>query len=129
MISTAERIRPMDILATVDAYHEAVSARQIDAIAASLTETAVLVADGIGVFEGRDAIIDGLRAYFDETEHPRIAYSRREAVSQRAVRTLWTIAGPSADASRRMGEEIVFFDRDGFVEKVIVRDRTPANAA
>ena len=129
MISTAEKIRPMDILATVDAYHEAVSARHIDAIAASLTETAVLVADGIGVFEGRDAIIDGLRAYCDETEHPRIAYSRGEAVSQRAVRTLWTIAGPSADASRRMGEEIVFLDRDGYVEKVIVRDRTPANAA
>ncbi|MCO5072700.1 MAG: nuclear transport factor 2 family protein [Rhizobiaceae bacterium] len=129
MSSTAKQVHPMDILSIVDGYHEAINARQIGGIATSLTETAVLVADGIGVFEGRDAIIDGLRAYFDETEHPRIAYSRGEAVSQRAVRTLWTIAGSNADASPRMGEEIVFLDRDGFVEKVIVRDRTPANAA
>jgi len=48
------------------------------------------------------------------------------------VRSVWKLNATSAKTGQKMvrtGEETVFLDREGFIEKVIVRDRTPANEA
>lgn len=121
-----------DIIDIVERYHAATNALDFKAIAGFFSETAVYVSDGVGVFEGRDAILDGFRAYFAEYGDQVVEDQSMQAISDRAVRSVWTLTATSSKTGEkrvRSGEETAFLDRDGFIEKVIVRDRTPANAA
>lgn len=125
--NSAQRAAAPDIVDIVERYHAAVNALDFDAIESFLTETAVYVSDGVGVFEGRDAIMQGFRTYFAEYGDQVAEDELVEAISERAVRSVWKLTATSAKTGKRLersGEETVFLDRDGFIEKVIVRDRS-----
>lgn len=129
---SARRVAAPDIIDIVERYHAATNALDFEAIESFFAETAVYVSDGVGVFEGRDAIMEGFRAYFAEYGDQAAQDELIEAVSERAVRSVWKLAATSAKTGQKLvrsGEETAFLDRDGLIEKVIVRDRTPANAA
>lgn len=129
---SAQRAATSDIVDIVERYHAAMNALDFKALERFLTETAVYVSDGVGVFEGRDKIMAGFRAYFAEYGDQVATDETIEAISDRAVRSVWKLNATSARTGQKLvrtGEETVFLDRDGFIEKVIVRDRTPANEA
>lgn len=124
---STQRIAALDIVDTVERYHAAVNALDFDAIESFLTETVVYVSDGVGVFEGRDAVMEGFRAYFAEYGDQVAEDDLIEAMSERAVRSIWKLTATSSKTGQKLvraGEETVFLDRDGFIEKVIVRDRS-----
>lgn len=125
--TSAQRAEAPDIIDIAERYHAAMNALDYEALAGFLTETAVYVSDGVGVFEGRDAILTGFRAYFAEYGDQVAEDDAIEAISERAVRSAWRLTATSAKTGQKLvrsGEETVFFDRDGFIEKVIVRDRS-----
>jgi ketosteroid isomerase-like protein len=130
--TSAQRVAAPDIVDTVERYHAAVNALDFDAIESFLTETVVYVSDGVGVFEGRDAVMQGFRTYFAEYGDQVAEDELVEAISERAVRSVWKLTATSSKTGQKLvrsGEETAFLDREGFIEKVIVRDRTPANGA
>lgn len=123
---SAQRAAAPDIVGTVERYHDALNAMDFAAIEGFFSETAVYVSDGVGVLEGRDAIVAGFRAYFDEYRDQVSEDEEIEAVSPRAVRSVWKLKATSARTGQtliRAGEETIFLDPDGLIEKVIVRDR------
>lgn len=122
----AQRTAPSDIVDTVTRYHQAIEAQDFEAIESFFAETAVYLSDGVGVLEGREAIVAGFRAYFAEYADQTNEDETVEAISPRAVRSVWKLKATSARTGQttiRAGEETVFFDTDGLIEKVIVRDR------
>jgi uncharacterized protein (TIGR02246 family) len=131
--SSAKRVIPIDIVGLMERYHAATNAQDYGALAGCFTETAVYVSDGVGgVLEGREAILAGFRAYFAEYGDQVARDELVEAISDRAVRSVWSLTATSSKTGEKLersGEETAFFDRSGLIEKVIVRDRTPANKA
>jgi ketosteroid isomerase-like protein len=124
---STQRVAAPDIVDIVERYHAAVNALDFDAIESFLTETVVYVSDGVGVFEGRDAVMQGFRTYFAEYGDQVAEDETIEAMSERAVRSVWKLTATSAKTGQKLvrsGEETAFLDRDGFIEKVIVRDRS-----
>lgn len=128
MTATATLRRPAtpEIVDTFQRYHAAVNALDFDAIESFFSETAVYISEKVGVLEGRDEILKGFRAYFaeygDQAAHDELV----EAVSDRAVRSIWSLEATSATTGEKLvrsGEQTAFFDPNGLIEKVIVRDR------
>lgn len=125
--TSAQHAAAPDIVGTVERYHVALNAMDFAAIESFFSETAVYVSDGVGVLEGRDAIVAGFRRYFDEYRDQVSEDEEIEAISPRAVRSVWKLKAASARTGQtliRAGEETVFLDPDGLIEKVIVRDRS-----
>lgn len=120
------------IVGIVERYHAAINALDFKAVESFFSEDAVYVSDGVGVLEGREAILEGFATYFAEYGDQVSRDELIEPVSERAVRSLWRLQATSARTGRKLvrnGEETVFLDRDGLIEKIIVRDRTAANSA
>jgi ketosteroid isomerase-like protein len=125
--ASALRVATPDILDIVNRYHDAINALDFSAIESFFTETAVYISDGVGVLEGRDAILAGFRTYFADYPDQKAQDEEIEAMSERAVRSLWRLAATNVKTGERLvrqGEETAFLDANGFIEKVIVRDRT-----
>src|SRR5690606_23303396 len=102
-----------DSIDIVDRYHAAMNALDFAALESFFTETAVYVSDGVGVFEGRDKIMAGFRAYFAEYGDQVATDDKVEAISERAVRSIWKLTATSAKTGRKMariGEETAFLD-------------------
>lgn len=118
-----------DIVDTFLRYHAAINALDFDAIEGFFAETAVYISEKVGVLEGRDEILKGFRAYFAEYGDQTARDETVEAISDRAVRSSWSAEATSASTGEKMlrsGEQTAFFNQDGLIEKVIVRDRQPA---
>ena len=117
-----------DLVDTFNRYHAAINALDFAAIEGFFSETAVYISEKVGVLEGRDEILKGFRAYFAEYGDQTARDHLVEAVSDRAVRSTWSTEATSATTGEkviRSGEQTAFFDQDGLIEKVIVRDRQP----
>lgn len=125
--AAAKRMDTPEIVETVLRYHDAVNAFDFEAIESFFSETAVYISDGVGVAEGRDKIMDAFQTYFAEYRDQIAVDESIEAISERAVRSAWTLTATSAKTGQKLtraGEETVFLDTAGAIEKVIVRDRT-----
>ncbi len=131
-ISATKRAPEPGIVDIVARYHAALAAQDFEAIETLLTDTVVYISNGIGVREGREAVLSGIRTYFAEFGDHAAEDFEIEAISDRAVRSVWKVTATSARNGRKVerhGEKTAFLDRDGFIEKIIVRDRTPDTAA
>ena len=130
--TAARRANAPDIIDIVTRYHAAINALDLAAVERFFAENPVYVSDGVAVCEGRDAVMAAFRTYFEEYGDQVSEDERMQAVSERGVRSVWKLKATSSKTGEtllRAGEETAFLDRDGFIEKVIVRDRSAANAA
>ncbi len=127
-VAAIKRDATSDLVDTFNRYHAAINALDFEAIEGFFSETAVYISEKVGVLEGRDEILKGFRAYFAEYGDQTARDHLVEAVSDRAVRSTWSTEATSATTGEkvtRSGEQTAFFDQDGLIEKVIVRDRQP----
>lgn len=134
-MSTAAALRAEtpSIIEIVERYHAAINALDFKAIESFFSETAVYLSDGVGALDGRDAIMESFRTYFAEYGDQHAIDDAIEAISDRAVRSVWRLTATSSKTGEKLvrsGEETAFLDQDGRIEKVIVRDgRKAANQA
>lgn len=116
-----------DPVQAVRDYHAAIAALDFSAVDAFFADEAVYRSAGTGgSIEGRAAILDAFRRYFEEFPDQRAEDSLVERVSPRAARSLWSLVATSRHSgvvSRRSGEETVTFDAKGRIVLVDVHDR------
>jgi ketosteroid isomerase-like protein len=115
-----------DPVETVRRYHAAINALDFEAIAASFAEDAIYRSNGVGAVEGKTAILGAFRRYFavypDQVAHDDLI----ELMSPRAVRSEWRLTATHARTGRplvRHGEETVYLNAAGLIERVEVSDR------
>lgn len=116
-----------DVIDVMKRYHDATNALDYRTLESVFAETATYISDGVGVLEGRDAILAGFRKYFDEYGDQVAHDETVEAISPRAAKSVWKLRATSSKTGQaliRAGEETIFLDADGLIEKVIVRDRS-----
>lgn len=126
--SSAQRRHAPDVVEVMKRYHDATNALDYETLENVFSETAVYISDGVGVLEGRDAILAGFRGYFAEYGDQVAEDETVEAISPRAAKSVWKLRATSSRTGQtliRAGEETIFLDAEGLIEKVIVRDRTP----
>jgi hypothetical protein len=108
------------------AYHAALNAIELDAVAAMFAETAEYVSPGLnGVVRGRAAIMEAMGRYFSEYADQHSRDDEVVALSPHVVQSLWSLRATSSKTGKvliRHGKEVVTFDDSGLISKVEVFD-------
>jgi ketosteroid isomerase-like protein len=116
-----------DLVSRLVAYHEAIAALDFAAIEAMFSPDAVYDSGGLGgVVEGRAAIMEGFRTYFDTYPDQVSKDSVVEALDSVRVRSVWHLTATHSRTGERLvraGEEVVTFDETGHILRVEVNDR------
>lgn len=123
---TDTRVFSFDPKAALIAYHAAVEAQDFATIAAMFHPDIAYESPGVGTVTGRDAVIDSFRAYFAEHPDQTAVDDRVERVAPLAAHADWRLTATKRSTGERIeraGEEVVFFDEDGLIVRVIVADR------
>ena len=115
-----------DPVARLVAYHDAINELDFSTIEAMFAEGAVYDSGGLGgVVTGRGPIMEGFRSYFDAYPDQVAEDSIVEALDRLRVRSVWSLTAThrlTGENLARSGEEIVTFDDDGKILRVVVTD-------
>ena len=107
-------------------FHAAINALDFSTIERSFAEDAVYVSGGVGGrIEGRDAIMQAFRTYFDSYPDQIAEDTLVEAVAPRAARSVWQLSAShsqTGDRLLRRGEETLSFNEEGRIARVDVID-------
>ncbi|NKN39793.1 nuclear transport factor 2 family protein [Agrobacterium sp. a22-2] len=116
---------PFDPVAAVHRFHAAINGLDFATIEAFFAEDAVYGSIKVGALEGRPAILQAFRSYFD-TYPDQVALDESvEAVSPMAARAVWSLNAThskTGEALVRHGEETITFDDAGRIIRVDVTD-------
>jgi uncharacterized protein (TIGR02246 family) len=117
---------PIDPIALVQRYHEALNRYRPEEIAPLFAPDASYHSPGVGALQGRDSIIAAFSVYF--AEHPD-QHSRDNTLVQvgtHSARSEWQLTATSKSTGKpylRSGAETVTFDDSGLIIRVVVEDR------
>jgi len=119
------RDQPFEPVAALKHYHSAIDVLDFEAIEACFAPDAEYVSDGVGVIIGRDAIMAAFRGYFAVYGDQKSVDEKVSAVSPSSAWSRWRLEathGVTGARLSRSGEEIVRFDAQGRIAKVVVQD-------
>ncbi|WP_395447366.1 nuclear transport factor 2 family protein [Aminobacter sp. UC22_36] len=115
-----------DPVAALKSYHAAIDVLDFAAIAACFAPDAEYVSDGVGAISvGRDAILEAFRGYFACYGDQVSKDEQVAALSPRSAWSRWRLEATHAVSGARLirsGEETVYFDADGRIMRVEVKD-------
>ncbi len=114
-----------DPVAAISAYHAALDAHDVDKVETLMAENATYESAGIGLVEGRDAILAAMRKYFAAHTDHHAWDDSAEQIGPRTARAVWQLKATNnatGEKYHRRGEEDVTFDEAGLVLRVVVRD-------
>jgi hypothetical protein len=116
-----------DPVTALTRYHQAIDAHDIDAVESMLAETARYESGGLGVVEGRAAIVAAMNSYFDDHPDHQSWDDEVKPTGPSSVRSLWKLKATNKITGQvvmRHGTEDIEFDDAGKILQVIVRDET-----
>jgi SnoaL-like domain len=116
-----------DPVAALLRYHQAIDAHDIDVVEMMLAKTARYESSGLGVVEGRVAIVRAMRHYFNGHPDHQSWDDEVMATGPRSARSLWKLKATNKLTGQvvlRHGTEDIEFDADGKIFSVTVRDET-----
>jgi ketosteroid isomerase-like protein len=112
-------------VAALIAYHAALDAHDVDVVETLMAEDATYESAGIGLVQGREAIISAMRKYFASHTDHHAWDDHVEQTGPQSARSIWHIKATN-DATgehyHRRGEEEVTFDAAGKMMRVVVLD-------
>lgn len=115
-----------DPVAALTHYHAAIDVLDFAAIEACFAPDAEYVSDGVGaIVVGRDAIMAAFRGYFAVYGDQVSKDDEVAALSPRSAWSRWRLEATHAVSGARLvrsGEETVYFDADGRIMRVEVKD-------
>jgi ketosteroid isomerase-like protein len=114
-----------DPVAAITAYHAALNAHDVDLVETLMAENAQYVSAGLGVVNGRVAIVAAMRSYFANYKDHKSWDEHVEATGAHSAHCTWRLTateGKSGKSIARLGTEEVTFDGDALVLKVHVTD-------
>ena len=113
---------PVDILRR---WHEAINALDFDAIEAFFADDATYGSREVGALRGKEQIMKAFRDYFAEYPDQVAVDDSLEKVGPTAARSTWHLTATSATTGKKLirrGEETIYLNADGKIERVDVRD-------
>jgi ketosteroid isomerase-like protein len=113
---------PADVLRR---YHDAINALDYAAIEAFFAEDASYASKGVGALKGKAAIMAAFRGYFSEYPDQVAHDDRVEKLSETSAKSNWHLEATSATTGKKLvrkGEETIFLDAEGKIERVDVHD-------
>ena len=113
---------PVDILRR---FHEAINALDFDAIEAFFADDATYGSREVGALRGKPQIMKAFRDYFAEYPDQVAADDSLEKVGPVAARSTWHLSATSATTGKKLirkGEETIYLNSEGKIERVEVRD-------
>ncbi len=118
-----------DPVAALKRYHAAIDVLDFEAIEACFAPDAEYASDGIGAIVGRDAITEAFRSYFAVYDDQISKDEVMAALPPRSAWSRWRLEATHAVTGARLqrsGEETVYFDADGKIVRVEVKDDAAA---
>jgi ketosteroid isomerase-like protein len=116
-------IDPVDILRR---WHEAINALDFDAIETFFADDATYGSKKVGALNGKQAIMTAFRKYFAEYPDQIAVEDSFEKIGPNAARSSWHLTATSATTGEkliRQGEETIYLNAEGKIERVDVQDR------
>ena len=113
---------PVDVLRR---WHEAINALDFDAIETFFAHDATYGSKKVGALRGREEIMKAFRKYFAEYPDQVAVDDSFEKVSLVAAKSTWHLTATSATSGEnliRRGEETIYLNADGKIERVDVTD-------
>jgi ketosteroid isomerase-like protein len=113
---------PVDILRR---WHEAINALDFDAIAEFFADDATYGSREVGALRGKEQIMKAFRDYFAEYPDQVAVDDSFEKVSPVAAKSTWHLSATSATSGKkliRQGEETIYLNSEGKIERVEVHD-------
>jgi SnoaL-like domain len=114
-----------DPVAAITVYHAALDAHDVDLVESLMAETATYESAGIGLVDGRDAIISAMRKYYAAHTDHHAWDDSVEQVGPRIARAQWQLTATNdatGEKYHRRGTEEVTFDEEDKVLRVFVVD-------
>jgi ketosteroid isomerase-like protein len=113
---------PVDILRR---WHEAINALDFDAIAEFFADDATYGSRKVGALSGKAQIMKAFRDYFAEYPDQVAVDDSFEKVSPVAAKSTWHLTATSATTGEKLirrGEETIYLNAEGKIERVDVTD-------
>ena len=113
---------PVDILRR---WHEAINALDFDAIEAFFADDATYGSRKVGALRGRAQIMKAFRDYFAEYPDQVAVDDSFEKIGPNAAKSTWHLTATSATTGEKLirrGEETIYLDVEGKIERVDVTD-------
>lgn len=113
---------PVDILRR---WHEAINALDFDAIAAFFADNASYGSRKVGALRGKEQIMKAFRDYFAEYPDQVAVDDSIEKVGPASAKSTWHLTATSATTGEklvRQGEETIYLNAEGKIERVDVHD-------
>lgn len=113
---------PVDVLRR---WHEAINALDFDAIEAFFADDATYGSKKVGSLRGKEAIMKAFRKYFAEYPDQIAVDDSFEKVGPVAAKSTWHLTATSATSGEKLirrGEETIYLNADGKIERVDVTD-------
>ena len=117
-----------DIMTLVERYHTALNNFDFPAIEKMFAEDAEYHSSGIGGLYGRHAILEAMKAYFNEFSDQVSTDDSVELLSPTSVRAHWRLHATTKSSGRkvnRQGTETIHFNSKGLITTVEVQDVEP----
>ena len=114
---------PVDILRR---WHEAINALDFDAIEAFFADDATYGSREVGALRGKAQIMKAFRDYFMEYPDQVAVGDLLEKVGPAAARSTWHLSATSATTGKKLirtGEETIYLNSEGKIERVDVHDK------
>ncbi|MFI0845692.1 nuclear transport factor 2 family protein [Mesorhizobium sp. IMUNJ 23232] len=113
---------PVDVLRR---FHDAVNAQDYEVIEGFFADDAIYGSVKVGALAGKAAILAAFRKYFAEYPDQVAHDDNFEKLSEASAKSRWHLEATSATTGERLirrGEETIFLNADGKIERVDVRD-------
>jgi len=114
---------PVDVLRR---WHEAINALDFDAIETFFADDATYGSRKVGALQGKAQIMEAFRNYFAEYSDQVAVDDSYEKVSPVAAKSTWHLTATSAATGEKLirkGEETIYLNAEGKIERVDVTDR------
>ena len=114
---------PVDILRR---WHEAINALDYDAIASFFADDATYGSRKVGALRGKQQIMKAFRDYFAEYPDQVAVDDSFEKIGPTAAKSTWHLTATSATTGEKLirkGEETIYLNADGKIERVDVLDQ------
>lgn len=114
---------PVDILRR---WHQAINALDYDAIEAFFAHDATYGSRKVGALRGKQQIMKAFRDYFAEYPDQVAVDDSFEKIGPAAAKSTWHLTATSATTGEKLirkGEETIYLNAEGKIERVDVTDR------
>ncbi len=115
-----------DLIGLVNRYHAALNALDLAAVEAMFADDAEYHSPSVGGILGKHAIMTAMRGYFAEYPDQVTIDDHTSYAGPDAVRSEWRLKATSkatGKVSMREGAETIFFDHQGLIRRIEVKDR------